>query len=110
MLFWVAIAVVLAATLTPSRMMPSVIFQYSDKVQHALAFGGLAVLGLVGYTSHWRRVLIGLFVLGGAIEVAQALTGWRDGEWADWLADGIGIALALGLLWLARRIRAAASA
>jgi len=35
--------------------------------------------------------------LGGAIEVVQHLTGWRHGDWADWVADAVGIILmALG--------------
>jgi len=38
-----------------------------------------------------------LLVFGGLIELAQAATGWRHGEWADWLADAVGLALGLAL-------------
>ncbi len=109
-LFWAALAVVLVMTLLPSRMMPSIAFQFWDKAQHAIAFAGLAVLGFAAYARHWRRLVVGLVVLGGAIEVAQGLTGWRSPDFSDWIADSIGIALAFGALWLIRRIRTAASA
>ena len=40
-------------------------------------------------------------MLGGAIELAQAATGWRYGEWLDFAADATGIAFAVAvwLLW-----------
>jgi len=42
------------------------------------------------------RVLVGLLLLGVAIECAQAMTTWRQGDWMDWLADASGIALGTG--------------
>lgn len=102
--FWLGVCVVLATTLAPSRMIPSVVFQYWDKAQHALAFAGLAGAGLVAYGRHWRWIVGGLVALGAAIEVAQAWSGWRQGDWLDWLADGVGIAAALAV-YLFRQAR-----
>ena len=95
LLFWCAVLTVLVLTQTPSRMMPSIIFNVWDKAQHALAFGALAVLGTAGYPRQRIAVAIGLLVFGGAIEIAQWLTGWRQGDWLDLLADAIGIGVAL---------------
>ena len=49
--------------------------------------------GLLAYPSHARRVALGLMLLGIGIELAQALSGWRHGDWLDWLADCVGVAL-----------------
>ncbi len=37
-------------------------------------------------------------MLGVGIEYAQHLTGWRQGDWADWLADCVGVAIA-SVIW-----------
>lgn len=74
---------------------------YEDKVKHALAFAALALLG---WRAGYREALhlgAGLLALGGAIEVAQSFTPWRSAEWADLLADAIGVAVGL---WLAPRL------
>jgi hypothetical protein len=31
--------------------------------------------------------MLGLALFGAGIEVAQWLTGWRQGDWQDWVAD-----------------------
>jgi hypothetical protein len=56
-----------------------------DKAQHALGFAGLAFLGLMAYPGRVRvRVLmLGLALFGAGIELAQWLTGWRQGDWQD---------------------------
>ena len=53
----------------------------------------------------WLVSLILIFAaLGGLIELLQYLTGWRDGDWWDWAADCLGIALAAGYpTWLLRK-------
>lgn len=85
---------------------PSANVAYADKIEHFIAylllgtwFGGILA-------PRWLPVLLGLAALGGAIELVQAWSGYRDGEWGDLLADclgaGTGIALArLGAMnWL----------
>lgn len=101
-LFWCATLIVLVLTQTPSSMMPKFIFSIWDKAQHALAFGALALLGTASYPRQRIGVVIGLLAFGGAIEIAQWLTGWRQGDWLDLLADGVGIAIGYAVvrLWL----------
>ncbi len=64
----------------------------SDKQLHALGFGLLVLpLSLVRpATIRWLAPLA--LAYGGAIELIQPAVG-RSAEWADFLADGIGIAL-----------------
>jgi LPXTG-motif cell wall-anchored protein len=65
-----------------------------DKSNHALAFFTLALLGSACWPRSAVRVCIAIALYGGAIEIAQALTPTRDGEWLDWCADMVGIAVA----------------
>ena len=96
--FWITCATVTTLALLPTAYLPPNLFNWWDKAQHALAFAVLGGLGLGAYPRHVPRVLIGLVLMGGCIELVQAATGWRYGEWFDWLADIVGVVLA-GLLW-----------
>lgn len=73
----------------PSLPGPDIVFL--DKLWHALAFFGWAMLVRMAWRSPgW--VVLGLAVLfGGVIELAQPLVG-RDAEWADLAADLLGAA------------------
>jgi VanZ family protein len=82
----------------PTPYLPPQIFDLWDKAEHALAFLLLGGLGLWAYPTSAIRVATGLLVYGGLIELAQAATGWRAGDWFDWLADAIGVA-AVYLAW-----------
>lgn len=95
--FWALLLCVAVLSLLPTDYLPPPIFSLWDKAQHALAFTALAALGLQAYPRRRWQVLAGLLVFGGLIELAQAATGWRHGEWADWLADAVGLALGLAL-------------
>ena len=95
--FWALLLCVAVLSLLPTDYLPPPIFSLWDKAQHALAFAALAALGLQAYPHRRWRVLAGLLVFGGLIELAQAATGWRYGEWADWLADAVGLALGMAL-------------
>ena len=107
--FWLAVVVVLLVTLSPGAYLePLKSITFWDKAEHALSFAGLGLLGLLAYPLQPARVLVGLLLLGGAIELAQAATGWRSGEWADWLADAIGLLPPLvAHSWLAGRCKRA---
>ena len=61
-----------------------------------MGFAALAGLGLLAYPGRSRTVVAGLLLLGVGIECAQALSGWRQGDWQDWVADAVGIALGAG--------------
>ncbi|NBX20729.1 MAG: VanZ family protein [Betaproteobacteria bacterium] len=91
-------------SLVPGEQVPQTLV-FWDKAQHALGFAALAVSGLLAYPLAVPRVLVGLLLLGVAIECAQAMTTWRQGDWLDWLADAAGIALGTAALAALARIR-----
>ena len=92
--FWLALVSLLALALLPSNTVQDVML-FSDKVMHALAFFVLATLGYWSYPRHIVYVIGGLLFYGALIEFFQALTETRAPEWGDWLADGVGIIVAL---------------
>lgn len=71
-----------------------------DKLNHTMAFASLAFCGFWSFST-WRARCLGLplalLAYGGAIELLQLQIPQRDGEWVDLLADGLGIAIGLGL-------------
>jgi VanZ family protein len=95
--FWLAVAAGVVLALWPMPQGSAPWFPAADKVQHALAFAVLVVLGRRGGYRSVPALAIGLLVLGGAIEVAQSFTATRTAEWLDWLADAVGIALGFGV-------------
>ena len=95
-------AVLTIASLVPVALLPPQAFSIWDKAQHALGFSWLALFGLLSYPQTPARVAWLLLAYGGAIELAQAATGWRYGEWADLAADGVGIAFGALVWWLLR--------
>lgn len=92
-LFWGALIAVFGLALLPLAELPPLAFSLSDKAQHALVFTALWCLGATAYPDTRGLLAVALLGYGGAIETAQALTPTRQAEWADWLADAIGIAL-----------------
>lgn len=74
-----------------------------DKSNHLLAFASLMVSGRLAWPRHWLALFVGLLAYGGAIELMQLQVPGRDGEWADLLADSIGLALGHLLAPLALR-------
>ena len=76
-----------------------------DKVEHVLAF---ATLGLAAsFTSNpglqrLARAGAGLMMYGGFIELVQTQLPTRQGDWADVLADAVGVAAGLALAALLR--------
>lgn len=77
-----------------------------DKLNHLAAFVALAVaasLSTQATLSHALRCAIGLLSYGALIEILQSQLPPREGDWADLLADAIGIALGLAIAALARR-------
>jgi VanZ family protein len=97
--------------------MPDVGFVASDKLLHALAFGGLALL--LSRAAHFLRPDVSLAkklvlgcagssMLGMLLELCQALTIYRSADIWDWIADTIGALLLSGLAyallaWVPRR-------
>lgn len=97
MLFWTSVLGVLVMSLLPTDRLPEFVFNWWDKAQHALGFAWLAVWGRLAYPRWPRGALLGLLALGALIECAQAATGWRQGDVADWVADTVGMFAVWGL-------------
>lgn len=100
--FWTQVLITLWLSLVPSEQVPSA-FHFWDKAQHALGFAGLAFLGLMAYPGRIIRLTLGLALFGAGIEVAQWLTGWRQGDWQDWIADCAGLAIGYSV-WRIKRL------
>ena len=98
--FWAACASVATLSLTPVDHLPPQIFDIWDKAQHAAGFAGLAFLGRLAYPARPQRLGISLLVYGALIEVAQAATGWRQGDVKDWMADAVGVVVGVFLFRL----------
>lgn len=103
--FAAAVAVILYLTLAPSEDVPGGEVLW-DKAAHGIAFGGLAVIGLLMSTHRRWLVVLAVLGLGIGIEFAQALMPFgRDGDWHDALADSIGVLVGLLAWWIARRFK-----
>lgn len=74
-----------------------------DKANHFLAFASLAFSGCWSVSTarlRWLFLPLLLVAYGGAIELIQMLVPGRSSEWADLLADSIGISIGLAFAWL----------
>jgi VanZ family protein len=100
-LFAFCLVVVLVLALVP----PSVPTPATgwDKANHALAFAVLAWLGRWSFPGRTGALLGGLLAYGVLIELLQALTPYRDADWHDVVADGVGLVRA----WAVGRLMAA---
>ncbi|WP_201739335.1 VanZ family protein [Tepidimonas charontis] len=106
-LFWGLALAVTALSLTPVQYLPPPVFDVWDKAQHAAAFTLLTVAGRWAYPAFGRPASsVALLLHGAATEAAQAATGWRHGELADWVADAVGIAIGYAVLAARARWRA----
>lgn len=76
----------------PSAWMPN------DKVMHFLIFGVLTTLFQASFQRHWFVAGALMAFYGALIEVLQGMTPVRSADPQDWLADMVGVALAL-LIW-----------
>ena len=97
-----AMAVITWLALSANPPSPGGMFDF-DKVNHVLAFFVLA--GLTDYAfpdvTSLARKLSPIAMFGLAIEGLQFVSGYRYFEWLDLAADGLGLALFVGLRrWL----------
>lgn len=100
-LFWLMWLVLTVLFLLPSEYVENDVFDWWDKAQHALAFATLTIAANLGYRSRLLETLVALLAFGALIEVLQTITGWRQGDLADWVADGVGVLIASALTpWL----------
>ena len=111
-LLWPLGAVILFLALMPHP--PESVSLGWDKLNHMSAFLALALTSSMGYGRKGElpgpltlRALwlgAGLLAFGGLIEIGQAFVPTRSCDWADLLADSVGIAvgagLAMGVRWV----------
>jgi hypothetical protein len=71
------------------------IVSWQDKVEHAILFAVLMVLGNLAWPGRMLPVVLGLLAYGAAMEVAQSFTGYRFGDLWDWVADAAGLLIAV---------------
>lgn len=67
-------------------------FSPNDKLNHLMAYGGLMMLGALGWSKH-MVVAVGLVGFGVVIEGLQGMTSYRVFSVADMLANGAGVML-----------------
>lgn len=91
---WLLVASVVYLSLTPHPPEP-MSFPNVDKLEHGLAYAALSFWFCQIYISLRQRevVIISLMAMGIVIEVAQGMTGYRYFEYADMLANGMGVML-----------------
>ena len=109
--YWLSILVILVifilCFMNPAPL-PKPPVRNFDKWVHTLLFLGLAGVIFFDNTSHLRfsisklRIFLGSFLIptaiGGLIEIMQTcLTRSRSGDWFDFLFDGIGAFLGIGI-------------
>ena len=72
-----------------------------DKLHHFIAYGSLMLVWVLATPRQtiWPRgaMVLGFMAMGLAIEFAQGLTPYRFFEWADALANALGVMLGWGL-------------
>jgi VanZ family protein len=98
-LFIIAVIVFLSLFNPPETRLDTVTF--IDKIAHVCMYGGLELIIWIEYLRRHadinkvKFILLGIIVpiaLGGAMELAQMLlTVNRSGEWADLIADALGV-------------------
>lgn len=104
LMFWSCAATILILALMPT--VPDLPGTGWDKSNHFLAFLVLTLLGCRAYPNDVAMVSAGAILYGGLIELLQSFTPYRSAEWADLIADAIGVLVGRALLafsWPRRR-------
>jgi len=95
---WMLVALVVILSLWPKP--PELIdFEQSDKLSHIIAYMILMLWfsNIYPQSSSRLRLSIGFFAMGVCLEFLQSMTEYRQSSYADMLANGIGILVALYL-------------
>ena len=101
--FWAASLFTLVMALIPKP--PAVPVGYGDKIEHAIAFATLGLLGVFGYPRlSALRLIVALSLFGAFIELAQAMPIiHRDCDPLDWVADTVACVAAVLAIQRLRR-------
>ena len=99
--WYLAMVAVTVLALLPIEHLQMPVFDWWDKAQHALAFVVLTSWALLLWPHAAMRVALRMLAYGACLELAQRAVGWRFAEWADLVADAVGVVVAWGLVrWL----------
>ena len=103
LLGWFMVLFILYGTLSPARYVPDL--HLNDKLEHATAFFGLTFwFGGLVRRGRYFVVVLAMELLGAGIEIAQGTMGLgRDMDFWDWVADSIGVGIALAALLIISR-------
>jgi len=95
---WLFVAVIVFLSLYPKPPQP-LEFEQSDKLSHIIAYMTLMLwfANIYPRRSLQFQFSIGFFVMGVCLELLQGMTEYRTFAYADMLANGLGILLALYL-------------
>jgi hypothetical protein len=106
--FGLGCIVLIILALLPPDHLPAVElhFSWGDKALHAAAFAGLCLIGSWAYLNRPYSIMLGLLVLGGAIEIAQYAIGWRHMDFGDFVANAAGIMIGRTVFLLLQKRRA----
>lgn len=89
---WLIVAAIVYGSLTPRPI--DISMHDGDKLGHMLAYSGLMIWFMQLYTRSSHILLAVLCVsLGIAMEYAQLVSGYRDFEYLDMVADGVGVSI-----------------
>ena len=86
---WLSVLTILVLCTIPSPQIVNV--SHADKIQHFIAFAGVAFVFRLAYPQNIFKAYFAAFVLGVIVELVQAMIPWRSAEWLDLLADSVGI-------------------
>ena len=95
---WLLAAVIIFLSLWPKPPQPFE-FEQSDKLSHVIAYMILMLwfANIYPRRSSQLQLSLGFFVMGVCLEFLQGMTEYRTFAYADMLANGLGILLALYL-------------
>jgi VanZ family protein len=104
--FYVAGIAVCVISLLPGDALPP-LPDISDKVEHAACYAVLATLAGLAYrpVAPHGAALVGVILLGGALEIAQLWVPGRSAEWGDAGANTAGAIVGFCLYRLGTRHR-----
>ncbi len=96
---WYGFGAMLLLAVAALSLMPMPSTGVNDKLSHLVTYFGLAGwFGLLaGNRSALAWTLAAVIAYGGLIELLQAMTSYRQAEWADMLANSLGAAAGIWL-------------
>jgi len=91
--YWLAITAIILVSisilsLTPLQQLPPA--PGSDKLHHLIAYAALTIPLVLKKPRYWGLIICAFLLYSGLIEIIQPYVN-RYGEWADMLANSLGI-------------------